>query len=240
MINKAFSLIELIVTIVIIGIVSLSFPLILSQTSNNVAFAMQQEAILAAKTYMGTILSYPWDNNSVITEDGYSRGVVLNVSNSTGNNLLAASFVEGSSAFRAGHISGDLRRKMKLDASGNIIAPCNNLSLCVDKFSIDSFNNVAQILDVIDGTKNIDSILRLTLTPTIRYVNDAPNSGYSYDSNNISFTFNGTAVDGPTNIKRISVEAVNTTAGDPKIKIVLRAYSSNIGEFQPAKKKDYP
>ncbi|MDR2342848.1 MAG: prepilin-type N-terminal cleavage/methylation domain-containing protein [Campylobacteraceae bacterium] len=228
MTKKAFSLIELVISIVIIGIVSMSFPLILRQTSNNVAFAMQQEAILEAKTYMGTILSYPWDQNSLFIDNGNYKGIVLDID--TGDNLLRAS-----NGLRPGHIVGDLRRKMQIDSINTTITICKNDINCIDKPSINQFNNSMQNLSVvIDGDqKNMDSILRLTLRSTINYVNDSlnpSNTTYNNDSN-ISFKF-GQTVTNPTNIKSILVSANNATRDGPEVEIVLRAYSSNIGEFQ--------
>jgi prepilin-type N-terminal cleavage/methylation domain-containing protein len=231
MIKKAFSLIELVVSIVIIGIVSMSFPLILTQTSNNVAFAMQQEAILATKTYMGTILSYPWDQNSIFVDGGNYRGIVLNVN--TGNDLLKQNETLGDAAYRRGHIIGDSRRRMMLDPADltNAIAICETgNATCQAKPSINGFDNAKQNLTVIDGTKNIDSILKLTLTPTISYVDDKPVAS-DYTDQNISFKF-GESAPASTNIKRVSISATNSTAEGHEINIVLRAYSSNIGEFQ--------
>ena len=59
------SMLELVVAIVVMGIVVMSLPLILTQVQNNNAFAMQQEAILAAKAKIGDVLTYEWDANSI-------------------------------------------------------------------------------------------------------------------------------------------------------------------------------
>ncbi|MDR0580440.1 MAG: prepilin-type N-terminal cleavage/methylation domain-containing protein [Campylobacteraceae bacterium] len=229
MTKRAFSLIELVVSIVIIGIVSMSFPLILRQTSNNVAFAMQQEAILEAKTYIGTILSYPWDQNSLFIDNEAYKIIVLDVQ---GDNSLVVS-----GGLRPGHIVGDLRRKMAINnTTGNFITICNDNN-CKDnpsiKQSMNKFNNSKENLTVvIEGNqKNMDSILSLTLTSTIDYVGDSPDYGSSYNDDNVTFTFGRTPIADSTNIKRVSVNANNATAGGPKVEVVLRAYSSNIGEF---------
>ncbi|MDR1285460.1 MAG: prepilin-type N-terminal cleavage/methylation domain-containing protein [Campylobacteraceae bacterium] len=229
MMRKAFSLIELVISIVVVGIVSVSFPLILSQTSTNIAFAIQQEAILETKTYMGTILSYQWDSNSMFTDAEGTRIIVLNVP--SGNENLKGDVVGGTLALRPGHILGDSRRKMGVNNVTNAtVAPCASPSLC-DEPSIDNFNNAnaVQNLIVADGTKNIDSIMRLTLTPNIEYVSDTPDGG-NYNDDSISFKFNRAAVVGTTNIKKITI--TTTSADDDEMEIVLRAYSSNIGEFQ--------
>ncbi|MDR0408440.1 MAG: prepilin-type N-terminal cleavage/methylation domain-containing protein [Campylobacteraceae bacterium] len=233
MANRAFSLIELVISIVVIGIVSASFPLILSQTSNNVAFAMQQEAILATKTYMGTILSYPWDENSIFNDGSGDEGIILNVD--TGDtNLKGAmvSLLDNATALRAGHILGDKRRKMKLDG-GAFIKPCFGNANCssVSGFSMEAFNGKAQNLSVVDGTKNIDSTLRFILMPTVSYIDDDLDSGDYSNTENITFKFNRSAT-GITNIKRVVITASSTNPGDPEVNMTFRAYSSNIGEFQ--------
>ncbi|MFC2492347.1 MAG: prepilin-type N-terminal cleavage/methylation domain-containing protein, partial [Campylobacter curvus] len=58
--RRGFSLIELILSIVIVAIVSLSLPLVMKLTSQTNAKAMTQESIMIAKTYMSLILKAPF------------------------------------------------------------------------------------------------------------------------------------------------------------------------------------
>ena len=70
--RPAFSMIELIISIVVMGIVVSSLPLILSQTEQSNTYAMQQEAILATKAKIGEILTYDWDDRDYNATDGRS------------------------------------------------------------------------------------------------------------------------------------------------------------------------
>jgi prepilin-type N-terminal cleavage/methylation domain-containing protein len=238
MLKRAFSMIELVISIVIIGIVAASFPLILAQTSNNVAFAMQQEAILAAKTYMGTILSYPWDGNSIV-ETGGLRNVVLDTTGTDANSAF-----NDYSGMRQGHVRADFRRKLFID-------PADNTTLLKPTFpiptggvasgtyaSIDYFNGKSQDMSVVN-TEHMDSIMSFNLMSTVAYVSDDGGvTGIDGDPTDTTFSFDDASVSHVTNIKLITIRAQNATADGPKVDIVLKAYSSNIGgvELPP---KDY-
>jgi prepilin-type N-terminal cleavage/methylation domain-containing protein len=222
--RAAFTLIELIVTIVIVGIVSLSFPLIMSQTSKNLEVAMQQEAILAAKTYIGTIVSYPWDGNAPVFG---VRTMILDTNGTAADNEFDR--IAGTN-LRLGNIDGEGRRRL-VDASAATTHPTETGSFGVIApafpADIDGFNNYAQNLSV--SLVDMDYIFSLRLTPIIAYISDDAIGG-AYSGTTINFNFNTAGIAGTTNIKMIAVNVVGT-AGAPNVNITLRAYSANIGEF---------
>lgn len=59
MVKRGFSLIELILSIVVVAIISTSIPLVLKTTSELNQKAVTQESLMNAKTYMGLILKAP-------------------------------------------------------------------------------------------------------------------------------------------------------------------------------------
>lgn len=63
--RTAFTMIELIFAIVLIGIIVAAVPRMITQNSEGVANTLKQEAIAAAAGEAFRILSFPWDNNSV-------------------------------------------------------------------------------------------------------------------------------------------------------------------------------
>ena len=65
MVKRGFSLIELILSIVVVAIISTSIPLVLKTTSELNQKAVTQESLMNAKTYMGLILKAPF-NDKVI------------------------------------------------------------------------------------------------------------------------------------------------------------------------------
>lgn len=214
------SLIELVFAIVIIGIAAMSFPLILTQTSNNIKMALQQEAILNAKSYLGIILSYPWDDNAVSAQNiAGGRVMVLSTDAATSADSEFNTVAVNGISQRVGHIQGQgaSRRAMLTSINGalNATAAASN---------INGFDNNIQNLAV--TPTDLDYILNFSLTPTISFVSDA--TDYSATTIAFSFSINGNAA-AVTNIKMVEMQASNPPAND--INIVLRAYSSNIGEF---------
>ena len=59
--RRGFSLLELIVSIVITGLILLAVPTIISQTSNNNMAGLIQQSIMDAKTRMALVLKAPYD-----------------------------------------------------------------------------------------------------------------------------------------------------------------------------------
>ena len=73
MVKRGFSLIELILSIVVVAVVSISIPLVLKTTSELNQKALTQESLMNAKTYMGLILKAPFSDKIVkATQDGHS------------------------------------------------------------------------------------------------------------------------------------------------------------------------
>ena len=208
------SMIELVFAIVIMGIAVMSLPLILTQVQNNNAFAMQQEAILAAKSKIGDILTYEWDERSY--DINASRSFVLDTVN--GDTELSATGMRR----RIGHVNTDYRRKFfPVATNASTIGADGG-----DLDDVDDFNGTTNPLTVTAGegtALGLDYVFDLNLTATVKYADD--DADYSVS------TFNGFALDyagapaTPTNIKVISVRV---TGGEQNI--TLNAFTCNIGE----------
>ena len=65
MVKRGFSLIELILSIIVVAIVSISIPLVLKTTSELNQKAVTQESLMNAKTYIGLILKAPFSNRII-------------------------------------------------------------------------------------------------------------------------------------------------------------------------------
>ena len=59
--RPAIAMIELIFSIVIMGIVMMSAPMLISTASNSTSVVLQQEGINQAVSRITMMLSYPWD-----------------------------------------------------------------------------------------------------------------------------------------------------------------------------------
>lgn len=212
--RSAMSLIELVFTIVIMGIAVMSLPLILTQVQRNDAFAMQQEAILAAKAKLGNILTYEWDHNSY--DSTASRSFVLATS-SPDTELNC----NGTTFRRLGHVNADSRRKCSATgASASAIgadAGDGGNFTDIDDFDADAINISASA----EGAGTLDYIFNLNLRTSITYAADSA----TYNVSPVVFTLNPDNNATVTNIKTISV---TVSGGDQNI--TLRAFTCNIGE----------
>ena len=65
MVKRGFSLIELILSIIVVAIVSISIPLVLKTTSELNQKAVTQESLMNAKTYIGLILKAPFSDKVI-------------------------------------------------------------------------------------------------------------------------------------------------------------------------------
>ena len=65
MVKRGFSLIELILSIVVVAIISTSIPLVLKTTSELNQKAVTQESLMNAKTYVGLILKAPFSDKVI-------------------------------------------------------------------------------------------------------------------------------------------------------------------------------
>ncbi len=216
--RKAASMLELVIAIVVMGIAMMTLPLMLSRVQSNNNFAMQQEAILMARTQVGDIVTYRWDENS-----SYNSKIGVLDTNS-------AYFTRvGSSTRRIGHVKGNKRRKFfnsERNASlPNTFGTADNGESIPD--DIDDFNNKDKNLT---GTTNASfdykfSDANTTMKITVQYIDD----------NNTSpvFDFNTSALSTTTNIKMITVTLNNSQLDG---NLTLRAFSCNIGANQLLRK----
>lgn len=201
------SMIELVFAIVIMGIAVMSLPLILTQVQNNNAFAMQQEAILAAKAKIGDILTYEWDDNSY--DATAQRSYVLDTTS------------DAELSRRVGHVNTENRRKLfDVNVTPTAVANLGAGALnAIDDFSGHPTTTSATLEN---AGKGLDYVFTLTLTPTITYAADDAN----YTTSTLGvFALNPNNTNTITNIKTISVQV---TGGDQNI--TLRAFACNIGE----------
>ena len=77
MVRFAFTLIELIFAIVIIGITVISLPMMTQATSKGIEKSIVQEAVFAAAAELNQAVTYFWDKNSMDTADSLSK--VINI-----------------------------------------------------------------------------------------------------------------------------------------------------------------
>lgn len=226
--KKAFTLIELVFAIVIIGIAVVAMPLLLLQSQGGNIFSLQQEAINTAQTKIATISGSFWDKN-VMTEAQTNDVIagtlsaipdeyVLNIAG-TGNdfNLISASFPQRV-GFVVGHGRGvhpDTNRTVSTTTLGN------------DQWAMEDFNADTEAVNSTALVGDNDMVLRFTLTTNVGYISDDANYAGT-TVNNFNLGAIGAAV---SNIKVIEVNARNAISDkvSDEIDLTLRFYSFNIG-----------
>ena len=222
-----FSFIELIVSIVVIGIVFMSVPLILMETERSSAFSTQQEGIMAGATSLVNILGYRWDETDTnqTLNGGFAK--VCDVSGGPAD-LNRTSAISNR---RIGHFKGEYRRKFfdytyLSDPTVNTFAtPPGGLGPDGNDGGIpDDIDDFSTVSTSITGGGIRDYKFSYTIATQVYYAED----GFAYSSSpTLNAAISNADVNRMTNIKMIE-----TTVTSDEGVIRLYAFSSNIGEYK--------
>lgn len=220
--RKASSMLELVVAIVVMGIVLMSLPLLISQTNSNNEFAMQQEAILAARTKLGDIMTYTWDESIA----NQTEAALVLETNDTGSDSELDK--NSTTKRRIGHVLGDKRRKgydAFTQSTAHTALGNDAGEITANTYDdIDDFNGEHQTLFGTASSTTDYKFGDMNITTTVLYVQD--NATYS-NQNIAGFVLETANANRRSNIKMVQVD-VNVTGA--KNNFTLRSYSSNIGE----------
>lgn len=223
--RPAIAMIELIFAIVVIGITLLSAPLVLNQSIQSSAVAIQQEAIAAAGSQISLILTQNWDESASDQANGFN---ILNVAN--GNIVLdnGVRDLNGTYSTRVFNTVVGFT-----DATPSVSLGKEETAAFLND-DIDDFNGEVHDLTLYAGeTVGIDENKgeyidqSITMTNIIRYGDD---TGINFGNDPLVFNnpFNTSA--GSTNIKLVSVQLTSTSGVEEYTKtITLSAFACNIG-----------
>lgn len=203
--KKAASLIELIISIVVMGIMLMSLPLILAQVQKIDESSMQQEVINAIKSNIYSSPTYRWDRKSSNMDSGNSH-----ILDADGDADLQR--VVGTN-YRKGSIS---RRFFD-----NNTPPSNAGGLgLLSANETGGFDTTAQAM-------NADYTFTISLNRSVGYVSDDANytSSSLGDTNATVFILGAPHAGISSNLKQLIVTA--TVNGQTT---TLKAFSANIGE----------
>jgi hypothetical protein len=121
--RTAFTLIELIFAIVLIGITVLTLPKMVAVVNEGIDSNILQEAIFAAATELNQVTTSAWDENSM--EAGATLEKVIDLGGMCDNNVSNETFRQ-----RLGHISEEKHRRC-LDSNATVVA-LSNTNAAVD------------------------------------------------------------------------------------------------------------
>ncbi len=224
--RKGIGLIELVLAIVVIAISVMSVPMMLEQGNRNDTYSMMQEAILAARTKMGNILSYQWDDNA---REG----------NNTNGRLRALDVAGGVKALdrndtyyeerRIGHVFGDLRRKMmatvtypKAGADANI-TDINDFDNLESNISWQGATTATDRYDYLDK--------ELKLSTHVYYISDSLPTGYDYNDTKLLFVLDPSTKFSISDANSTNIKMVELNVTSPTYPAFLfRTFSCNLGE----------
>jgi prepilin-type N-terminal cleavage/methylation domain-containing protein len=249
--RSGFSLIELVFSIIIIAISLMSVPMLIGESNKANQYSLIQESVMAARTKLGNILTFQWDDNSTIINGSALEGLRV-IDTLNGNIDLNRSV---GTQYRVGHSHGVDRRKF--DTTTNPVLAKRIGPDAGDLDDIDDFDgDVARLIasggaGVVGGADYLGAT-ELNITTTVNFLIDRPTSnGGSYQgvgARTLSFDFNtlnttnGTAVaaDGvsaaqSTNIKMIELSVANAFSDEP---FIFRAFSSNLGGLKRRYSRD--
>jgi len=212
--KKAFSLIELIFTIIILSLVFMILPKIVLTLNKTNSFMVKQEAIYNGFSFLNTITSsFYWDENNTESFDILTTASSNNYFKcDKNNNFLRRGIFLSSSAKRC---------KEQLSAS----------SIFAEESSQDQYDD----LDDFNGTtfnlsRKFKNIYKLSVK--VSYINDDLNI-FDYSGNSLTINLaNSHKSNKTTNIKKIKVIiGYQGKRGKERNITSLYYYSTNIGRF---------
>lgn len=229
------AMIELIFAIVIMGIVLMSAPLLISQAEKGAIVGVQQEAISAAASNIGMILTRHWDEQDT---DETRESPIL----STGSVVAALSEATAADGNLSGRRVGTptLSYRSFLTSTGERLAATTpaNFTTENDFDDIDDYDGVTTTISLPNAgdatnTQTGDyTDTSLQMATAVRYISDAPTAG-TFNSSSISFSNPGAAVAGTSNIKFVSTTITSAAnAATLGTNVTLSAFTCNIGTYK--------
>jgi prepilin-type N-terminal cleavage/methylation domain-containing protein len=226
----AFTLIELIFAIVVIGITMLALPTIMLQDANSQEKSLFQEGIMLTTTKASQVLTFPWDPLSSPAGGLMSLSQVLETG-VAGDSELTARRAAPEDDFRVGHFPEQLRRRLTPSSDQRIA----NAIAASPIPSMNNFNGESVEINATAGQEQWAYKKRWRLSTTVSYISDAT----VYTDENITFNFSDVfnAAAPVSNIKMIQVTATDITPNSTADQVRLTSYSSNIGETEFYKRR---
>ena len=144
----AFTLIELIFAIVIIGLAVIALPSMSSVNSNNIEDSLVQEAVYGAAEKLSRVLAYHWDDNSIISGDSFASVIDLSGNCTSGR--------------KPGHINQTKHRKCNTNTTAGATTIANySLNDTVEAAAVSLFDSTSAH----GYKKNYNSQVTVTASP---------------------------------------------------------------------------
>lgn len=237
--RAAIAMIELIFSIVIIGLVLLSAPMLIERSTKSTYVALQQESIAAAATQINMIMTAEWDHSNTDNIEG--APVLQTGTTSTAITNCTTQHPVGVTSASGRYCNG--LGSPTLFFSATAIGP-EGLEGSIND-DIDDYDSNASQISVYENevyaTHQGDYLDRnITITSRIYYGDDTPRdvgngAGNYQTSTTYANPFRNVITANTTNIKLITVELTSSNPADEisDKQITLSAFMCNIGAPNP-------
>jgi type II secretory pathway pseudopilin PulG len=187
---RAFSLFEIVVSIVVLGIIATAFPLILQSVTQTSKTVTKEETVLNEMSLMSIILQYYFDDNNTIGENFYKD---LNASGGDSELLINyySTYSKYSRIGKSEFNNNELRSGSSDDVSDIGVDKGEN------KNDISTFDDI----DDFDGYSQLRNGINLTVS--VYYIED--NTSYSDKEINFAYKYERNNSITHTNIKLIKI-----------------------------------
>jgi len=208
---RGFTLFEVLVSIIIIGIVMTSFPVIFQTMTNANKHILREEVFFQEFTILSLINQRYFDENNTVGENFYKD---LNATNGDDELKIVKNNIPGK-------FSGDYCRIGKCQFNNNILRSGSiDTTSAIGLESGENASDVSKYDDIDDFNDYNETFLSNTIHVNVKYINDDTN----YSASEINFSFNYSSTINNTNIKLITIWA---QLGDTNL--TLRYPTCNIG-----------
>ena len=212
--SKAFSLIEIIVSLIVIGIVASTFPIMLQTSVNTSKSSAKEEVFYQEFSLLQLINSMYFDENNTV-DDNYYKDL-----NAT----------KGDDELKIKTYSNELNRVGKHQMNNNDLRSGSSYTLShigVDAGEIEGNDSTYDDIDDFNNfSESVLSYGNIELHVKVSYIKDETN----YSANNINFKFDYSNIGHNSNIKLITIYTVlddkNITISYPTMNIGESKYLS--------------
>ena len=223
--RPAIAMIELIFSIVIMGIVMLSAPMLISTSTKSTFVSLQQEGINEAASRIYMIMGYDWDEENILPNN--ITPTILHTTSTT-----AGLREVGTTKRRAGiPLSSKRAYITELNATADYNASTTLGNDGNDSDDIDDFIAITTVNPIEAATIDyVEKQGKVNINTTITYGSDSVTGGYN--QNIITFTPFNASASTTSNIKNITVTLTSTSGvGELTKSIVFQAFMCNIGGY---------
>lgn len=233
--RKAIAMIELIFSIVIMGIVLLSAPMLLSTATKSSLVAFQQESIAIAAAKANSLMTYAWDEANTKSQGIANQYTIISTASATTElnrtTPLRLSMTRTSTPSLSATTIANFGTGRDIDPS------TGDIELIDD--DVDDFNGqIRQLQLALDGNSTLLSDTGdymdkdVNISTYINYAKDNPSSTYSACTSAVGCAFSqpfasSRDIATTTNIKRVITILTSGNVADKTIR--LQSFMCNIG-----------